>query len=112
MVLWLYLRIIEPMLSYTAIAWWTKSLQTSGIKILVGIQKVASRSFTEALKTTPNAAFKATLDLPPIHIFIQREARATRHRLLQRDFSSKHYYSRNQVIINIRWRPNPGDADR
>ncbi|KAJ8966512.1 hypothetical protein NQ317_010498 [Molorchus minor] len=50
---------------------------------LLRLQRLASLAITGALRTTPSAAMEILLDLPPLHIFMEREARWATYRLHQ-----------------------------
>lgn len=81
MTLWLYTRVIRPMITYGAIAWWPKTQQAGVTQLLGAIQRQACLSATGAMKTTPTRAIEVLLNLPPLPIFIQGEARAVACRL-------------------------------
>ena len=83
MTLWLYTRVIRPMVTYGSIVWWPKTQQVGAIRLLSGIQRQACLSATGAMRTTPTAAMQVLLNLPPLHIFVRAEARSVRYRLIQ-----------------------------
>ncbi|KAJ8976491.1 hypothetical protein NQ317_018435 [Molorchus minor] len=80
---WIYTTIIRPMIAYGSIVWWSKGLQRTARTKLSGLQRLASLAITGALRTTPSAAMEILLDLPPLHIFMEREARWATYRLHQ-----------------------------
>ncbi|KAJ8913420.1 hypothetical protein NQ315_017163 [Exocentrus adspersus] len=73
---WLYTMVI----AYGAIAWWIKALQQSVKNKLSSIQRLACRAITGAISSTPSAALEILLDLPPLHIYLEREARWATYR--------------------------------
>lgn len=83
MTLWLYTRVVRPMIAYGAIVWWNKTRQSGVARQLSCVQRLACLATTGAMRTTPTAAMEVLLNLPPLHIFIQKEARSIRYRLLQ-----------------------------
>lgn len=94
MTLWLYSRVIRPMIIYGSVAWWPKTGQGTAIRTLSGIQRQACLSVTGAMSTTPTAALEAILSLPPLHIFIQGEARAVNYRLMNGPLQTSKQQSR------------------
>ncbi|KAJ8974399.1 hypothetical protein NQ317_011243 [Molorchus minor] len=78
---WIYTTIIRPMIAYGSIVWWSKGRQRTARTKLSGLQRMASLAITGALRTTPSAAMEILLDLPPLHIFMEREARWATYRL-------------------------------
>ncbi|KAJ8917067.1 hypothetical protein NQ315_012986 [Exocentrus adspersus] len=66
---WLYAKVVRPMIAYGAIAWWTKALQ-----------QLARQAIQGANSSTPSAALEILLGLPPLHIYLKREARWTAYR--------------------------------
>ena len=67
MTLWLYTRVIRPMITYGSVVWWPRTQQQGAIRLLSGIQRLACLSVTGAMKTTPTAAMEVLLNLPPLH---------------------------------------------
>jgi ribonuclease HI len=80
--LWLYTRVIRPMITYGAVAWWSKTTQVSCMRQLSSIQRLACINVTGAMRTAPTAALEALLNLTPLHLHIQGEVRVTIQRLL------------------------------
>lgn len=72
---WLYVTVIRPAIVYGSIVWWPKTLQKIATARLTGVQRLASLSITGAMNTTPSVAMEILLDLPPLHLVVQREAR-------------------------------------
>lgn len=115
MTLWLYTRVIRPMIAYGSIVWWPKTQQAGAIRQLESIQRQACLCVTGAMRTTPTAALEVLLNLPPLHIHIQGEARSVNHRLLQNQvsISQTHGTKYQRLIDELKADPltgMPGDA--
>jgi ribonuclease HI len=78
---WLYTAVIRPVIAYGSLVWWPKGLQTTAQQKLTKIQRLACLGITGAMKTTPTAALEALLDLPPLHLYVEGQARLTAHRM-------------------------------
>ena len=78
---WLYSMMIRPIITYGSIAWWPRSQLTTYREELSKLQRTACLAITGAFKTTPTAAMEKILDLTPLHIVIETEARLSLHRL-------------------------------
>ena len=104
MTLWLYTRVVRPMITYGSVAWWTKTQQVGTIRLLNNAQRLACLCITGALKTTPTAAIEVLLNLPPLHIFIQGEARSVMHRLIhnQQHVSKTHNADNRKLIKELK----------
>lgn len=83
MVMWIYTMIIRPLVSYGAVVWWTKTTQGTVGGKLNSIQRMASLAITGAMSSTPTVTLEALLDLPPLGVFIQGQARMGAYRLQQ-----------------------------
>nr|XP_022911150.1 uncharacterized protein LOC111422156 [Onthophagus taurus] len=79
--LWIYTAVIRPMLTYGAVVWWSKTLQSTSTTALNKVQRLACLYVTGALRTTPTAAMENMLNLTPLHLFIQEVALVTMTRL-------------------------------
>ena len=40
MILWLFIRVVRPMITYGSVAWWTRTLQLGAIRLLIGVQRL------------------------------------------------------------------------
>ncbi|XP_054281228.1 uncharacterized protein LOC128998898 [Macrosteles quadrilineatus] len=78
---WLYTRVARPMMVYGSVVWWTKVMQTTAVKRLQKIQRVACLSITGAMRGTPTAALEVVLNLPPLDIIVKGEARMAAYRM-------------------------------
>lgn len=74
--LWLYTAIVRPIVCYAAAVWYKKTLQKSTIDKLNSLQRTACLIITGAMSTSPGIALNALLNIQPLHIFAQREAKA------------------------------------
>jgi len=81
MVHWLYTRVIRPSIFHGSLMWWSKAMQKT-TKIQLGrIQRMACLAITGAMKSTPTAAMEILLNLTPLDLVIQAEARMALYRL-------------------------------
>lgn len=78
---WLYIMVIRPMVTYGSVVWWEKGQQRSAQTKLNGLQRQACLAITGAFRTTPTAAMELLLGIPPLHIFLEREALKTTYRM-------------------------------
>ena len=74
MVLWIYTAVIRPMILYAALVWWPRTKLATTQASLRKLQRLACLAVTGAMRSTPTVAMEALLDLPPLHIQVQREA--------------------------------------
>lgn len=77
--LWLYTSILRPMMCYAANVWYEKcgNMRAGRLTTVDPLQKIHRRALllvTGAFKTTATDALEATLDLPPLYLFIESEA--------------------------------------
>lgn len=79
---WIYETVIKPMVKYGAVVWWTKTLQATAGARLTKLQRQACLAITGAMSTTPTLAMETILNMTPIHICLEWEARIVTHRLL------------------------------
>ncbi|VEN63036.1 unnamed protein product [Callosobruchus maculatus] len=78
---WLYTTIVRPSLIYGSIVWWT-CIKTEATRAKLNkVQRLACLSITSAVRTTPLSAIETLLNLPPLDLVIQGEARKTGFRL-------------------------------
>lgn len=73
--------VVRPMVTYGAIAWYTKASQVKCTSTLNSLQRLACTIITGAIKSTPTASMEAMLNLTPLGTFIEREAHRTMYRL-------------------------------
>ncbi|XP_074027682.1 uncharacterized protein [Leptinotarsa decemlineata] len=69
------------MIAYGSVVWWPKTQQAGAIRRLSGIQRQACLAATGAMRTTPTASLEVLLNLTPLHLYIQGEARSVISRL-------------------------------
>lgn len=74
------MTVIRPMVTYGSVVWWSKARTKLAAAKLSGLQRVASLAVTGAISTTPSVAMEILLDIPPLHIFVEREARLAMYR--------------------------------
>lgn len=78
--LWLYTSIVRPIVTYASVAWFNKTDQSTTIKKLDSLQRTACLFASGAMSTCPGMALNALLGLPPLNVFIQKEAKASMYR--------------------------------
>jgi hypothetical protein len=78
---WLYVSIIRPSLNFASLVWWPGCQTASDKKRLSKIQRLACLGVTVSMSTIPTGALEALVCLPPLELFIQRDARSAAHRL-------------------------------
>ena len=81
MVLWLYVAVIRPIVTYGAVVWWTKTQQTTTATRLNSLQRLACLCISGAMKSTPTAALEIILGITPLDIHIKTEARCSASRM-------------------------------
>jgi ribonuclease HI len=74
--MWMYRAIVRPIVTYASIIWWTKTQQVTAQTKLRQLQRQACLAVTGAMSTTPTRSLEVILNLPPLHLFIEKEARA------------------------------------
>ncbi|XP_050667740.1 uncharacterized protein LOC126967322 [Leptidea sinapis] len=82
MALWLYTVIVRPLISYGSVVWCRKIAKKTVIAKLGSLQRTACAITTGAMTSTPGAALNALLNLPPLNLYLQKEARASMHRVM------------------------------
>jgi ribonuclease HI len=100
MLRWLYNMVVKPVVTYAALVWWPKTQQSTAIKRLGKLQRLACLGITGAMKTTPTAAMEVLLGLPPLHYVIQGEARLGIYRL-QNTLNNVNVGSGHTSIVNL-----------
>ena len=74
MMLWIYTAIVRPILSYAAIVWWEKTTRQNVQRKLNKFQRLACLMVLGCSNLTPTAAMEVLIDIPPLHLFIKRDA--------------------------------------
>lgn len=83
MMRWLYTMVVRPMATYASFVWWRKSEQRKTSADLQKVQRLACLLTTGAMKSAPNTALEAMLDLPPLPDMVKKEAALTAFRMLK-----------------------------
>ena len=78
---WLYDTVIRPRVTYAAGVWRKKSEQTTCQNELEKFQRLVCMMVTGALRTSPAAALLVELNIIPLYIDIQRDARVFTYKL-------------------------------
>nr|CAH7732332.1 unnamed protein product [Callosobruchus chinensis] len=100
MVNWLYTRVIRSMTVYSAIVWWPKVLQITASKALSKVQRAACLSITGAMKGTPTAALDVLLNIPPLDIYIEGEAKMSAYKMQCNGNWSYHPAMKHATILD------------
>lgn len=79
--LWMYTAIVRPMVSYASVAWYKKATQKQTVAKLGSLQRIACVIATGALSSSPTAALEAMLNLTPLHLHLELEAKSSILRL-------------------------------
>ncbi|XP_063381255.1 uncharacterized protein LOC134667773 [Cydia fagiglandana] len=80
--LWLYTSIVRPIVSYASVAWYRKTTQKVTVMKLGSLQRTACVIVTGAMSSSPTAALEAILNLPPLHLHLELEARSSMLRIV------------------------------
>lgn len=67
---------IRPIIIYGSMGWWPKSQQARVIRLLNNVQRLACLCVTVAMRSTPISVIEVLLNLTPLHLNIQSEARS------------------------------------
>lgn len=81
MIYWIFTTIVKPIITYAALAWWTKVKQKRAEITLGKLHRLVCGSITGAMKTCPTSALGVITGIPPLPILIQKEACASALRL-------------------------------
>lgn len=76
---YMYTMIARPIATYAASVWWKKAQQKTAKIKLNGVQRLACLGITGAMRTTPTSGMEVLLGLPPLNLFIQKEAMTVAH---------------------------------
>ncbi|RVE41707.1 hypothetical protein evm_013638 [Chilo suppressalis] len=79
--LWLYTAVIRPSITYGSVVWWPRTQLTTVKSKLQSLQRLASVAATGCMRTTPSAALEYLMNLRPLDLVIQEEAKAAALRL-------------------------------
>ena len=82
MMYWLYVTMVRPIITYGAIVWWNKLDQITACIKLERLQRMACLMITGAMKTAPTKALETVLNLAPLNIYVEAEARSTAYRII------------------------------
>lgn len=78
---WIYKAMIRSIITYAAIVWWPRTRLEEAKRRLTQVQRLACLGITGAMRTTPTAALESLLDLPPLYLVVESEAKAAAYRL-------------------------------
>ncbi|XP_039758880.1 uncharacterized protein LOC120632909 [Pararge aegeria] len=71
---WLYLAVVRSTLAYAALIWWPRTELITTQQELQKFQRQACLAITGGMSTTPTTALETILGIPPLHLYIKKEA--------------------------------------
>ncbi|XP_036319943.1 uncharacterized protein LOC118734325 [Rhagoletis pomonella] len=74
---WMYTMIVKPIVTYGAVAWYSRATIGTVRQTLSKIQRLACVCITGAMRTCPTAALEVILELEPLHLSIEQAAKRT-----------------------------------
>ncbi|KAL7724938.1 hypothetical protein ACLKA6_007542 [Drosophila palustris] len=74
MIFWSFTTIVKPILTYAAVAWWTKVTQRKAKTDLSKLQRLVCVGMTGAMSTCPTDALGIITGISPLPILIEKEA--------------------------------------
>ena len=81
MTFWTFTTVVKPIVTYASLAWWPKVKQRKAVSELNKLRRLICVGITGAMKTCPTDALGVLLNIPPLPILIEREARSSALRL-------------------------------
>jgi len=78
---WIYTALVNPILLYGVALWWTALHKQCILTPLNKVQRMAALCISGALRTTPNAALNAILNLPSLDLTVMERAKSAAFRL-------------------------------
>jgi hypothetical protein len=73
---WIHTVVVRPIVTYAATVWWNRIKLRISRAELSKLQRMACWGITGAMRTTPTAANEVLLEVPPLHLQLEAEARA------------------------------------
>ncbi|XP_048478231.1 uncharacterized protein LOC125488794 [Plutella xylostella] len=111
--LWLYEAVVRPMVTYGCVVWHRKTQQKTCQDLLSSLQRLACLMATGAIRSTPTAAMEAMLNLSPLHIHVQKEARSAMLRAAEGGRNRWHsavFSSLHRELLSTHAMAMPSDA--
>jgi hypothetical protein len=84
-VYWLYTAVVRPIVTYPATIWWSRVKHKISQAERGKLQRMVCLGITGAMRIAPTAAMEVVLELPPLHLQVEAEARIGNYRLLCND---------------------------
>ncbi|CAH0712852.1 unnamed protein product, partial [Brenthis ino] len=81
MALWMYTAVVRPIITYASVVWCNKTKQKTTMSKLDSIQRMACLIITGAFHSAPGDALNALLDIAPLYLHVQKEAKSCLYRL-------------------------------
>jgi hypothetical protein len=78
---WLYVTIIQSMVTFASLIWWPGCQTATAKRKLSKVQRLVCLGITGAIRTTPTGAMEQLVGLPLLDLVIQGEVRSAAHRL-------------------------------
>jgi hypothetical protein len=80
-VCWIYTAVVRPIAIYAANIWWPRVKFKTSQAELSKLQRMACLGITGVMRTAPTAAMEVLLGLPPLHLYVEVEAKIRYYRL-------------------------------
>jgi hypothetical protein len=80
-IIWLYTAVVKPSLLYCSIIWWKRTQQETVRNKLNHLQKMVCMGITGATRTDPTLAMETLLNLAPLYVEAEVQARLATYRL-------------------------------
>jgi hypothetical protein len=86
------------MLTYAALVWWKRTHVTTVKKQCGHIQRNTCLGMTGCMSTTSTAAMETLLDLPPLQLVVEKEARQAAYRLHGSNYFKKSEWGHSAIF--------------
>ena len=100
------MMVVVPYLTYGCSVWWQRGEVRLIQSKLNHLQRMACLGITGAVRTTPTAAMEVMLNLPPLHILLEKYARSTTYKLFVSKYYS-HFLESESIIWKRQIQENP-----
>ena len=78
---WMYIIMVRQIVSYASLMWWPRIKKKVCVNEPTKLQRMACIGITGAFRTSPTAALEVVIDLTPLPLWIEGEARASYFRI-------------------------------
>jgi len=95
---WIYTAVVKPILLYGVALWWTALHKQCILTPLNKVQRMAALCFSRALRTTPNKALNAILNLPSLDLEGMKRAKSAAIRLRDTGRWKAQFYGHAKIL--------------